>query len=104
MATRIERYQVVEFEDYEGCADFRDALQRFLATTQGLRYMAVDPRCVLWTSGSGLSRGENRLYLSAGAVAAADGARLSFRIVQEIATEELPEDRALLIGDASDWE
>ena len=60
--------------------------------------MADDPRCVLWTSDSEIPRGANRLYLSSGAVAAAAEVGIPFLIARDIAAEDLPEDRSLLIG------
>ena len=99
MTTRIEWYQVVEFKDHDERAEFSDALQRFVMTPEGLKHLAANP--VLWISDSDISRGENRLYLSAGAVVAAAEVGIPFRIAREIAVEELPEDKALLIGDQS---
>ena len=103
MLKRIERYHVVDFQTGDEYSRFQDALMSFVGSVAGVMYMAQDPRCVMWTTDPMASRPPRPLYLSPAAVEAATKAGLSFETSGEIAWDELPEQKTMLLGEASDW-
>ena len=97
---RIDKYHIAQFDNDQDCTEFRSALISFTNTPSGLRFWNNEPRCVVWVSYSDFSL----LYLSPGAVLAAEEAGLRVRLTEEIEADKLPSDKTLLLGYASDWE
>lgn len=97
-----ETYHVVKFRSYQELAAFQGALQQFFTKPDGIGYLGREPRCIVWSAGS---ISDLRLFLTTSAASAARAAGLSMLAESvQIGFTDLPEGKALLIGEQSAWD
>lgn len=96
----ITRYNQVELGTAQAAAAAVSALIEYIGSPKGLRHMTGHRRAIIWGQSSDASAlARNELYLSDGALDAANELRLTFRTVGEMAAAQLPETSKLLFGD-----
>jgi hypothetical protein len=98
----IERYHVLQFDDRLTALTFANQIAAFTVTPPGMRYLADPQRAVIWAPHT-MAANASLLYVSDGALHAAKALKLPYHVTGALARTELPEGRALVLGDQSDW-
>lgn len=106
MDVSSDDYHVIEFDDLGVQARFTMQLLNYVGSREGFRFMAGEPRAIVWGSPTvgGLKEGRHVLYLNATALEAAREVGLSFEVAGRVGPDDLPEGRALLLGQNRDWD
>lgn len=102
MPQPIERYHVLQFDDRLTALAFANQIAAFTVSPQGMRYLADPQRAVMWATHL-MAANASLLYVSDGALHAAKELKLPYQVTGAVARTELPEGRALVLGDQSDW-
>jgi hypothetical protein len=98
----IELYHVLQFDDRLTALAFANQLAAFTVTPTGMRYLADPQRAVIWAVHA-MAANASLLYVSGGTLLAAKTLNLPYHQTATVTRAELPEGRALVLGDQSDW-
>jgi hypothetical protein len=95
----ISRYHIIDLDTVNAASTAAASLMEYISSPKGLRHMTGQRRAVIWGEGptaSALTLGY--LYLSDGALEAANELRLSFNRVDSTSADKIPETAKLLFG------
>lgn len=95
----ITRYHIIDLTTVSAATTGAASLMEYIASPKGLRHMTGQRRAVIYGEGptaSALTLGY--LYLSDGALEAANEIRLSFNSVGTTTPDKIPETAKLLFG------
>jgi hypothetical protein len=95
----ITRYHIIDLGTVNAASSAAAGLMEYVASPKGLRHMTGQRRAIIWGEGptaSPLTLGY--LYLSDGALEAANELRLSFTQVSSTTADKIPETAKLLFG------
>src|SRR5262245_61356962 len=95
----IARYHTLDFGTVKGASEGASALIAFINSPKGIRHMTGPRRAVVFGErADGAPSTQAKLYLSDGALEAAREANLSFKILEVLTAEQIPESAVLLSG------
>lgn len=101
MPEKIHEYHAIQFPTALEAVAVASKIQNAVVSPSGLKWMSGPSRAVIWT-GSPIAK-EGNLYLSSGAITAAQSAGIGLPPGITISASALPPDRTLVLGDSSDW-
>lgn len=95
----ITRYHIIDFGTVNAASAAAAALMEYVASPKGLRHMTGQRRAIVWGEGPNASPlAHGYLYLSEGALEAANELRISFNATGETTSDKIPETAKLLFG------
>lgn len=99
MPPQIDRYHIADFGSIRAATEAAAAMLEHVGSPRGLRHMTGPRRAVVWgESQAALPQDQSRLFLSDGALEAAQELRLVYTQGPTITSAELPGTRKLILG------
>ncbi len=95
----ISKYHVVDVGTVAAASAAASSLMEYVASPRGLRHMTGQRRAIIWGEGPTaplLTQGH--LYLSDGALEAANELRLTLTVSSQFTAEQIPSTAKLLFG------
>lgn len=98
MPEKIVEYKIVDFDNDHEAMEIATRIMDYVGTPEGIKHTVGSFRPVVWALGS------RQLYVSDGAMNVA--ATIGIKLVpsRTVPTSKLPAGRALMLGDAADWD